>query len=145
MTINLVKLAVGIEGINHLQEVQTRRLKMATQGLKGPHGLIHITRNKPKRLEELVNSGSIFWVIKGFIRVRQRILGAEINVEGETRSGCGLILDPTLVQTQMVSWKPFQGWRYLEQDNAPGDVDSSSLEVELPPEMAAELRNLGLL
>ena len=145
MVMNLVKLAVGIEDVDHLQEVQIRRLTVAEQRSKNPRQLLHVTRNKPKRLAELVDSGSMYWVIKGFVRARQRILGAEDNVEGETRSGCGIILDPTLVRTQMVSWKPFQGWRYLEQANAPIDVDSTSPEAELPPEMAAELRNLGLL
>jgi hypothetical protein len=145
MTMNLVKLAVGIEDVDHLQEVQVRRLTVAGQGSQERPQLLHITRNKPKRLAELVDSGSMYWVIKGFIRARQRILGAEDNVEGETRSGCGLILDPILVRTQMVPWKPFQGWRYLEQDKAPVDIDSTSPDVELPPEMAAELRNLGLL
>jgi hypothetical protein len=145
MAVNLVKLAVGIEDVGHLQEVQDRRLKVDGQGVRKRPRLLHVTRNKPRRLAELVESGSIYWVIKGFIRARQRILGAVDNVEGEMRAGCGLILDATLVQTQIISWKPFQGWRYLELDNAPIDVDSNSPEVELPAEMAAELRNLGLL
>lgn len=148
MTLNLIKLAVGVEDVDHLQEIQTRRLNVAA-GVSNEDSnkaqLFHITRNKPRRLAELVGGGSMYWVIKGFVRARQRVLGAEDGIEGKTRSGCGLVLDPTLVQTQMVPWKPFQGWRYLEGDNAPVDVMADSPELDMPPEMAAELRNLGLL
>ncbi len=96
-------------------------------------------------MTELIAGGSMYWVIKGCVRARQCILGVEDGIEGETRSGCGLVLDPILVRTQMIPWKPFQGWRYLEGGNAPVDITSESPELELPAEMAAELRNLGLL
>ena len=144
MTLNLIKLAVGVEDVDHLQEIQTRRLKAAALRSKETK-LFHITRNKPRRMAELIEGGSMYWVIKGFVRARQCILGVEDGIEGETRSGCGLVLEPILVLTQMMTWKPFQGWRYLEGENAPVDVNSDASEVELPAEMAAELRNLGLL
>ena len=144
MTLNLIKLAVGVEDVHHLQELQTRRLKAAALRSKETK-LFHITRNKPRRMAELIEGGSMYWVIKGFVRARQCILGVEDGIEGETRSGCGLVLEPILVRTQMMPWKPFQGWRYLEGENAPVDVNSDASEVELPAEMAAELRNLGLL
>ena len=144
MTLNLIKLAVGVEDVDHLQEIQTRRLKAAALRSKETK-LFHITRNKPRRMAELIEGGSMYWVIKGFVRARQCILGVEDGIEGETRSGCGLVLEPILVRTQMMLWKPFQGWRYLEGENAPVDVNSDASEVELPAEMAAELRNLGLL
>ncbi|MBT3767964.1 MAG: DUF1489 domain-containing protein [Rhodospirillaceae bacterium] len=144
MTLNLIKLAVGVEDVDHLQEIQTRRLKAAALRSKETK-LFHITRNKPRRMAELIEGGSMYWVIKGFVRARQCILGVEDGIEGETRSGCGLVLEPILVRTQMMPWKPFQGWRYLEGENAPVDVNSDASEVELPAEMAAELRNLGLL
>jgi hypothetical protein len=144
MTLNLIKLAVGVEDVDHLQELQTRRLKAAALRSKETK-LFHITRNKPRRMAELIKGGSMYWVIKGFVRARQCILGVEDGIEGETRSGCGLVIDPILLRTQMMPWKPFQGWRYLEGDNAPVDISSDAPEVELPAEMAAELRNLGLL
>jgi hypothetical protein len=144
MTLNLIKLAVGVEDVDHLQEIQTRRLKAAALQSKETK-LFHITRNKPRRMTELIEGGSMYWVIKGFVRARQQILGVEDGIEGETRSGCGLVLDPILVRTQMVPWKPFQGWRYLDGDNAPADISSDAPELDLPAEMAAELRNLGLL
>jgi hypothetical protein len=144
MTLNLIKLAVGVEDVDHLQEIQTRRLKAAALRLKETR-LFHITRNKPRRLAELIEGGSMYWVVKGFVRARQCILGAEDGIEGETRSGCGLVLDPILVRTQMMPWKPFQGWRYLEGENVPIDARPDAPELELPAEMVAELRNLGLL
>ena len=142
MSVQLIKLAVGVEDVSHLAELQAERLKR--QGL-----LVHITRNTPKRAEELLDGGSIYWVIKKNIRVRQRLMGLERDRDADGRPICIISLDPHLVLTELREFRAFQGWRYLKTDDAPVDLarKKALLEKEdpLPGEMAAELRGLGLL
>ena len=146
MTIHLVKIAVGVESVDHLREIQIERLRKNKE--KNTSGdLRHLTRNSPKRAEEVLDNGSIYWIIKGYIRVRQCITGLG---EGFGRNGkprCALILDPNLVQTVLLPHKPIQGWRYMEVDFAPADLTTAQREVvsSLPQGMADELRSLGLL
>lgn len=145
MTVHLVKMAVGVRDTSHLAEIQAERLKQALQRGEDA-GLRHITRHMPKRTKELLDGGSIFWVIKGFIRVRQLILGAERTEDAQSRPSCALILDPRLVRVELRAFKPFQGWRYLETEAAPPDnrrPDDDS--GDMPEKLAAELRELGLL
>lgn len=143
-SINLIKLAVGVEDVAHLAALQDRRLadSLAASGVAR---LFHITRNVPKRSDELLGGGSIYWVIKGRIRVRQRLLGIESDVDDEGRRYCRLMLDPERVETQPWPHRAIQGWRYLQAESAPPDLSRSKVEGDLPPEMAAELRELGLL
>ncbi|MEQ8193451.1 MAG: DUF1489 domain-containing protein [Rhodospirillales bacterium] len=145
--VHLIKLAVGIRDIDHLAERQRERLSQAAD--RGEPGkLRHITRHVPKRAEELKENGSIYWVIRGFVRARQRILDIErITAEDETKR-CALILDPHLVATQIRSMRAFQGWRYLDPAQAPGDSDTphgAAETAEMPESMATALRDLGLL
>ncbi|MBK17384.1 MAG: lysophospholipase [Rhodospirillaceae bacterium] len=146
MTIHLVKIAVGIGSVDHLREVQIERLRQAKES-GGPGELRHLTRNAPRRAAEVLNGGSIYWIIKGYIRVRQRItdFGEAVGRNGKPR--CALILDPKLVQTQLLPHKPIQGWRYMEPEAAPADLTNQERKIEssLPTEMADELRSLGLL
>ncbi|MBE7636823.1 DUF1489 family protein [Sneathiella sp. P13V-1] len=144
MTVHLVKVCVGVTSIDQLRSSQERRL------IGGP--LCHATKQRPQREEELLAGGSLYWIIKGNIAVRQRITKLErlYDPDGEK---CGLILDPELVETELVQRGPHQGWRYLEEKDAPRDlrdiVDEANqdedTEGEMSPEMAAELRELGLL
>lgn len=145
MTAHLVKMAVGIDSLEHLREVQTERLRKARE--PGGNGdLRHFTRNTPRRAEEVLDGGSIFWIIKGYIRVRQRILGFGEASGRDGRRRCALILDPELVRTELVPHRPMQGWRYMEPAAAPDDVTGEeSADASLPDGMAAELRSLGLL
>ena len=138
---HLIKLSVGVEDIEHLARLQQSRLKK--DGV-----LAHITRNTPKRAEELLCDGSIYWVIKRFIRVRQRLIGIERGVDAEGRPSCALILDPCLVQTELKEFRAFQGWRYMDAKDAPADLVLGAHggdEASLPSAMATELRGLGLL
>jgi hypothetical protein len=97
-------------------------------------------------MAELADGGSLYWVIKSFIRVRQRILGIERLTGAEGRPYCRIRLEPVYVRTEMRPHKPFQGWRYLRPEDAPPDVDAASADADdLPAEMAEELRGLGLL
>ncbi|MBE9555270.1 MAG: DUF1489 domain-containing protein [Proteobacteria bacterium] len=143
-SLHLIKLAVGIENAGHLATVQERRL---AESLAAGHGarLFHVTRNVPRRAAELLDGGSIYWVIKGRIRVRQRLLDIENDTDDEGRRYCRLMLDPERVATRPWPHRAIQGWRYLPAETAPPDLARLEGDGRLPPELAAELRDLGLL
>jgi hypothetical protein len=143
-SLHLIKLSVGTEDVGHLASFQDRRL---AESLAAGHGsrLFHVTRNVPRRAGELLDGGSIYWVIKGRIRVRQRLLDIEQDVDDEGRRYCRLMLDPLRVETRPWPHRAIQGWRYLPAESAPPDLTSLDGDGRLPPEMAAELRDLGLL
>lgn len=145
MTVHLIKLAVGIDSFAHLAERQRVRMEMAVDAGEPPL-LRHLTRSTPRRAEEILDGGSIYWVIKRAIRARQRIIGIDSAVNGEGERRCALIFDPELIPVRAQPSRPFQGWRYLDVAAAPADalggIDESE---EMPMEMAEELRGLGLL
>ena len=100
----------------------------------------------PRRRNEVLDGGSIYWVVRGLVRARQRILDVEAVTDREGRAMTALVLDPELIRTQARSQRAFQGWRYLSAEQAPpdlGQVDEGL--AEMPPEMLAELRALGLI
>ena len=143
--VNLVKLCVGITTINQLEQLQSMRRGEYVKAGRPPVN-IHITRNKPKRSKEIINSGSLYWVIRRQIRVRQRIIRIDDIEDAEGRKRCCLVLDSDLIKTEHRAYRPFQGWRYLEQSDAPADLSNNQkAESEMPSEMEEELRGLGLL
>lgn len=145
MNLHLIKLCVGIDSIAHLDERQKYRLAQAAA--KGGAGeLRHRTRQMPRRRDELLDGGSIYWVIKGVIQVRQRLLDLrEVRCDDGIRR-CDIILEPRLVPTRPRPRRAFQGWRYLSGEDAPQDLDLSAAGVdELPEKMRSELIELGLL
>ncbi len=150
MTVHLVKMAVGVEDVARLAALQKTRLERARQVDAKEAKLVHVTRNRPRREKELLDGGSIYWVINRFVRVRQKILGLEDAMRNDGRHVCAVVLDPRLIPTRLLPFRPFQGWRYLETAKAPDDqakgleADKDS-EPDVPPGMAAELRELGLL
>ena len=143
--VNLVKLCVGITTINQLEQLQSMRRGEYVKAGRPPVN-IHITRNKPKRSKEIIHSGSLYWVIRRQIRVRQKIIRIDDIEDAEGRKKCCLVLDPDLIKTEHRAYRPFQGWRYLEQSDAPADLSNNQKAgSEMPSEMEAELRGLGLL
>jgi hypothetical protein len=146
VTLHLIKLAVGIEDLDALRRVRAAR---ATE--RGGDWVY--TRNHPRRAAEVLAGGSIYWVVRGRIRVRQRVTGFRAERDANGRRYCLIEVDGTLVTTLSRPWRPFQGWRYLSAEAAPPDrasADSRSAERrpgEPPPSerMLAELRALGLL
>ncbi len=134
--IHLIKLAVGCEGVEALRAFQAARLAAFGH-------VFHLTRAMPKRADELVERGSIYWVIKGTIAARQRVLEVQADHDEGGQPRCRLILEAEVVEVEPRAMKPFQGWRYLAPDSAPRDRRAG--EQEPPPEMAAELRALGLI
>ena len=143
--VNLVKLCVGITTINQLEQLQSMRREEYVKVGRPPVNT-HITRNKPKRSNEIIKSGSLYWVIRRQIRVRQKIIRIDDIEDAEGRKKCCLVLDSDLIKTEHRAYRPFQGWRYLEQSDAPADLSNNQKAgSEMPSEMEEELRGLGLL
>ena len=140
MTIHLLKLAVGVENVMHLRKLQQQRI------LKNGE-LYHITRFMPKKAEEILDGGSIYWVVRNFIRVRQLVLDFRSIDDGKSRKRkCAFILDSSLILTVPTRRRPHQGWRYFYNDNVPEDLAAGAQSYgDMPSEMVEELRQLGLL
>src|SRR5436190_19803897 len=149
--LHLLKMAVGITDIEELRRVRAARIKQ--------HGGSWVyTRNQPRRAEAVLAGGSIYWVIRGQIRVRQRITGLRSERDDPTsgargRAYCQIEVDPLLVATLWRPWRPFQGWRYLTPADAPPDAPAGTpggpgtpeaAGGALPERIIAELRALGL-
>ena len=137
MPLHLMKLAVGIDDVEHL-----RRVRAARAAERGG-GWVY-TRNRPRRAAEVLDGGSIYWVIRGQIRVRQLVAGFRSERDGNGRRYCLIEVDGHLVPTLSRSCRPFQGWRYLAPEAAPPDR-AAAAEVRLPEHLLTELRALGLL
>ncbi len=143
MTVHLVKLCVGAESVGDLEAWVARRSRRNEQAGKGcVHD--HLTRMHPRRESELGAGGSIYWVIRGVILVRQRILGFERRTGADEIERTAILLDPALVLTEPAPRRAFQGWRYLAEADAPKDLSQRS-KTAPPPELSAELAELGLL
>ena len=138
MTLHLIKLSVGTDDIADLRHWQ--RLRRKERGFSS-----FFTRNTPRRTEELLDGGSIYWVIKGYVRVRQRLKGFTSTVTEDGLPRCIVRYEMKLVPTVPVPKRAFQGWRYLEPKDAPPDWKGSKGDPDLPPKMVEELRSLGLL
>jgi hypothetical protein len=145
MTLHLVKLCVGVDDIEDLARWQKKRAaERKARGEK--HLCIHRTRMMPKRGEELLDGGSLYWVIKGVIRVRQRLKAIETGKRDDGTPCTVLALDRKLVRTLPQPMRAFQGWRYLAPKDAPADLNHSDAAIaRMPPKMLAELRSLGLV
>lgn len=140
-TIHLIKLCVGAERVEDLTEWQ------ASARAKGPDGLPrHITRMWPKRAEEVLNGGSLYWVFKGSVLCRQRVLRLDqiTGQDGITR--CAIVLDPAVTRVAPSAKRPFQGWRYLAPVDAPRDLPQGrEAEEALPPSLQNALAEIGVL
>ena len=136
--LHIIKLAVGISDPAHLRTVQADRI---AQGAP----LRHLTRHSPRRAEDIITGGSLYWVIAGTLLMRQRITAIEPAVRSDGSACAALMLDPVLVPLCGRPVKAFQGWRYLEASAAPADLDLNSAEAALPPALAQRLRELCLL
>ena len=145
MTVNLIKLCVGIEDVEHLADAQKQRLAMKKKAGEKPE-LIHVTRAFPRRAAEVLDGGSLYWVIKGVIRLRQEIIDLRETVNQAGKPACAIVYKKQHILTERRSFRPFQGWRYMPVADAPRDLkDVGAGAEELPDDMAEELRSLGLL
>lgn len=137
MTIHMVKLCVGADDIDDLINWQKRLMK----SLPRP---VHHTRMTPKRREELLAGGSIYWVIRRAIRVRQRIVDIRNFDDDNGRSMCELVFDPEVVRTYAQPKRPFQGWRYLKPDAAPRDLSTGERAADIPADLDEALKKAGV-
>jgi len=142
MALNLIKLCVGVEALDDLQDWSVRRLEFMRRQDAKAH-LFHTTRMVPKRAEALLDGGSLYWVIKGQVQARQQLVDIEPFVDGEGIQRCHLILGDEVVPTVWQPRRAFQGWRYLDAKDAP--ADASANDADLPGHLRAELGDLGLL
>lgn len=139
--LHLIKLAVGVRDTAHLRELQAERLTRESR-------LRHRTRNCPRRGAEITAGGSMFWVIGGMLRVRQRVLALTEDNWDDGSPCTAIVLDPELVHVMPRMMKPFQGWRYLNGADAPGDVAAGPAALgaaRLPENLRRELTVLCLL
>lgn len=143
MPLHLIKLCVGCDDVADLAGwIEERLAQRRRAGLRPVH--IHRTRMAPKRRDEILDGGSLYWVIKGVVRVRETILDLEAATGDDGLSYCDIVLSGALTQVSPAPWRPFQGWRYLDAERAPRDLVSGKGD-DLPPELAAELGRLGLM
>ena len=141
--LHLIKLCVGVDSLEDLRDWQKRRLAEKKKKGQKPE-LIHLTRQTPKRADELLDGGSLYWVIKGQIAARQKLLA----LRPMTHDGvphCGLVYDKKLVPVLRRARAAFQGWRYLDPADAPSDVVLAKGGKGLPEALQQELAALGLL
>ena len=138
---HLIKLSVGSQSVESLTEWQKQ------PRAQGPDGLPrHITRMWPKRRDEVLDGGSIFWVIQGHILCRQRILRFDEVIGNDGIRRCAFVLEPQLIRTTIVRRRPFQGWRYLTPEDAPADlVQARDNEEALPTALSAALADIGVI
>jgi hypothetical protein len=145
VTLHLVKLCVGAASIEDLSEWQRERLAAQRKARERPR-LFHRTFQTPKREAELLDDGSLYWVIKGVILARQRLLGFEEGKKSDGSRCCLILLDKVLVPVRPVPRRAFQGWRYLEPTDAPPDLGGGGNGcANLPPKMRRDLAEMGLL
>ena len=143
MTLHIIKLFVGLDTLPELAAWQAKCLEDRRKA-KVPIELYHVTRSTPKRAAELLDGGSIYWILKGRVVVRQRLLELRPVRKGDVEH-CAIIFDKELVTVEPRARRPFQGWRYLEEKDAPRDIGRYGVDGDLPESMRLELAALGLL
>jgi hypothetical protein len=145
MALHLIKLCVGCDTIQDLEEwiaenqAHFRRLGRAYEQT-------HTTRMVPKRCDALLDGGSLYWVIRGQVACRQRLLAVRPFTDGDGIGRCHLVLEPAVLPVAPRPCRPFQGWRYLAAKDAPRDLGRAAGDLAVMPEtMRRELAELGLL
>jgi hypothetical protein len=153
--LHLIKLCVGCDSMRDLEDWIKEKLKARRNGA-GKAGARksgarlrernHTTRMVPKRAAEIIDGGSLYWVIRGQIMCRERILDIRPFVDREGIGRCHIVLDCKPVPVEPRLYRAFQGWRYLAPDDAPRDLDRAAPGArDMPEDLRRELRNLGLL
>lgn len=141
MTLHLLKLAVGAASVDHLRDWAQRS---AAPFAKTPAVRI-TTRMAPKRADEVLSGGSLYWVVKGALQARQQIVGIEPFIDDAGIGRVHLCLAPDVIAVRPRPCRPFQGWRYLMPSDAPADFDATAFDEAMPPSMRRDLMELGLL
>ena len=140
-TIHLIKLSVGSDSVEQIEDWQQNRSKQ-----RANEHYFHLTRMWPKRADTLLNGGSLYWVFKGVILCRQRIVRLDEVQGGDGILRCGIVLDPEVVRTHAAPRRPFQGWRYLPVSDAPPDLRAGrTAEETLPADLNRALAEIGVI
>lgn len=144
MYVNLLRTGVGVDSIDHLYELQEfRRTSPDSNGFA-----FLTTRNTPTRANDLINGGSVYWIIRQQICVRQIIADIQTHKDEDGRSFCLVLLDPALILTNPVPHRHIQGWRYLAPEKAPADLrpfEPHQQTDDIDPRLAKDLAAAGLL
>lgn len=144
MPLHLLKLCVGVDSVSDLEAWIRHKLKARGKGGLREHA--HTTRMMPKRSAELLAGGSLYWVIRGEISCRQRLLAIRPVVDRDGVRRCALVLEPSVTLVEPRPYRAFQGWRYLAAKDAPRDLDRAAPGAsDMPEAMRRQLRDLGLL
>jgi hypothetical protein len=146
MALHLIKLCVGADSVDDLADwLASGRADWKAPG-GGARAVAHITRQVPTRSKELLDGGSLYWVIGGRIQVRQRLVAIEATTDQQGARRCALVMEPSLILTRPRPHRPFQGWRYLEPSRAPSDLGRHEPHLaEDATSLKAELAALGLI
>ena len=146
MPLHILKLCVGCESIEDLASWQSERLAQMKRDKQKPE-LFHRTFQMPKRREDLLDGGSLYWVIKGVIQARQPLFDLREGTKDDGSPCALLMLEKTLVPVRPTPRRAFQGWRYLKAEEAPADIKPGSRDqvVEMPAKLRRDLAELGLL
>jgi len=145
MPLHLIKLCVGCDSVQDLEEWIEEKLKEKRRRKTAPEH-IHTTRMVPKRMDELTAGGSLYWVIRGSIACRERILAVRPFRDSDGVGRCRIVLDGKVVLVQPRPFRAFQGWRYLAAKDAPPDLSRAAPgAAKMPEQLRRELRELGLL
>ena len=145
MTVHLLKLCVGCDTIQDLKDWQDDRLRQLKRK-REPVELYHRTLQTPKRRDEVLDGGSLYWVIKGFVLVRQRILDLRPGRKDDGTPCCAIVYDEELVATRPQARRAFQGLALSLPADAPADLRVVTGEDgDMPRAMRADLRELRLI
>ena len=146
MPLHLLKLAVGCESVKDLKSWVAERARKARQEGRPVHH-IHITRMVPKRIDELLAGGSLYWVIRGEIAAREKLLAIEPFRDRDGIGRCRLVMQPKVTAVAPRPMRPFQGWRYFAENDVPPDLAKAAADgiAAMPEPLRRELRELGLL
>lgn len=146
MALHLIKLCVGATSIEDLASWQAAN-RQHWHKVNGRDCVYHTTFQTPKRREDILGGGSLYWVIKGIVQARQRLVGLEEGRKADGSNCCLLLLDPEIVPVKPVPRRAFQGWRYLSAEDAPTDLPSGDPGGlgDLPAKLRRELAELCLI
>jgi hypothetical protein len=150
--LHLIKLCVGCDSISDIEDWIEETLKARKGSGKGvgkaarPRERSHTTRMAPKRAAEIIDGGSLYWVMRGHILCRERVLDLRPFTDKDGVGRCHIVLDCNPVPVEPRPHRAFQGWRYLSAGDAPRDLDRAAPGArDMPEDLRRELRSLGLL
>jgi hypothetical protein len=145
MALHLLKLCVGCDSIQDLEEWIDEN-RVLHRRLNRSYEQTHTTRMVPKRANEIVDGGSLYWVIRGQVACRQRLLEIRPFTDSDGIGRCHLVLEPVVTSVEPRPYRPFQGWRYMQAADAPPDLGFGSNGVgQMPEALRRELAGLGLI